>query len=142
MSNPTLMENDGYDHSILGESQVMMIQFGVGLLLFMTYYAVFLVIDRNHPTLHKIATIAPTTCDSTTTSLRTKKDKNVKKQKVDKAPKCVQPKDKERDQEKPKNHRKCQVVKTNKVSSRSFGLGRRRRSKSREGQKNDSERPQ
>ena len=44
-----LMENDGYDHSILGESQVMMIQFGVGLLLFMTYYAVFLVIDRNHP---------------------------------------------------------------------------------------------
>eukprot|EP01084_Bolivina_argentea_P030709 56855_1 len=44
-----LMENDGYDHSILGESQVMMIQFGVGLLLFMAYYAVFLVIDRNHP---------------------------------------------------------------------------------------------
>lgn len=44
------MENtDGYDHSILAESHIMMIQFGVGLLLFMTYYAVFLVIDRNGP---------------------------------------------------------------------------------------------
>ena len=40
---------DGYDHSILAETHIMIIQFGVGLLLFMTYYAVFLVIDRNHP---------------------------------------------------------------------------------------------
>lgn len=48
-ADSTIGELDGYDHSILAEAHIMMIQFGVGLLLFMTYYAVFLVIDRNHP---------------------------------------------------------------------------------------------
>ena len=60
----SILEKNGYDHSIMGEPQLMCVQFLVGLLLFTAYYAIFLVIDRNHPVLihyshimHKITEI-------------------------------------------------------------------------------------
>merc|ERR1712048_360517 len=95
----SMLEKNGYDHSIMGEPQLMMVQFVVALLLFTAYYAVFLVIDRNHPTLPKITIQSPPKAqtkivpskpspspndESISSTLKIKECKNDKQEKEDK----------------------------------------------------------
>merc|ERR1712060_458920 len=115
-----------------------MIQFGVGLLLFMAYYTVFLVIDRNHPTLPKIISTPkapiitsskPSSNDSISSTLKIKETKTEKKQ--DKEIKANKADKTESNILKSVKQKKIKVpaIKTNKVSTRNFGFGRKRRSK-------------